>query len=487
MKNSLNLHGTLLGVCVVAALLAACSSGGGSQAGLSVVPGTPLAALQGRYGDDDGPANLYSGGADSPVYIYSGGAQTPAGPELGSIFKRYGGGIPILYCVTGSAYGVEEFTGQIQTTDQPCAAIGKPPTGFGSTSSVPDLVGSDNPLTSAICCTATTPYGKNMAAAYGQPFEFPAVGVPIAFGYGSGGVGTPLSAYIRFSTWTYCAIANGTISNWDDPAITKDNGGKSVTGGQSQPITFFYRSDDAMMTYVFQFDLNAYCKPEGGWRFPYDEPPYQSKNHSANWTYGASLAWKGPGSAGVPNANFIGESGNLGVAAAIQATPYGIGYLAGAYAKNADPPINQAALRNGNDYVSPKTVISLRASLSGLTANSISYGEGPVPTPSASPSLGSSTKWCQLYIAPKKVVEPANSYPIVMLTYVMFYGANKVGFGDKSKLVRYMTGKSGESLSDIELLIARSEYAPVSEAISSAIYNAYTGSAAKKEESCIHR
>ena len=63
---------------------------------------------------------------------------------------------------------------------------------------------------------------------------------------------------------------------------------------------------------------------------PYNAPPYGSPSRSAAWTYGVNSDWPGPGSTNFPNPNFIGESGNPGVLAAIQSTPYGTGYVEGA-------------------------------------------------------------------------------------------------------------------------------------------------------------
>ncbi len=110
--------------------------------------------------------------------------------------------------------------------------------------------------------------GKN----WGEPFEFPTFGGPIVFGYRSKDFGG--NKQIKLSTWTYCAIANGTISNWNDPAITADNGGHSITGGISESITFFFRSDSSGTSYLFTNKLattacNQTCNA------PYNTAPYR--------------------------------------------------------------------------------------------------------------------------------------------------------------------------------------------------------------------
>ena len=152
---------------------------------------------------------------------------------------------------------------------------------------------------------------------------------------------------VKFSTWTYCAIANGVISDWNDAAITADNGGTSLTGGISQPITFYFRSDSSGTSYQYTNHLNTACNVTFG--APYNAPPYGSSSRSAAWSYGVNSTWPGPGSTNFPNAHFIGENGNPGVLAAIQATPYGTGYVEGAYAKSANPPVGQAYLQNGQN------------------------------------------------------------------------------------------------------------------------------------------
>ena len=139
---------------------------------------------------------------------------------------------------------------------------------------------------------------------------------------------------IKLSTWTYCAIANGTISNWNDPAITADNG-TSVTGGTSEPITFYFRSDSAASTQNFTNHLNTACNVT--WKKPYNKSPYQSAGHSAAWTFGVNSKWPGPGSSGDPNPNFIGEP------EAIRAS------LPRFRARRSQPATSLAALRKGRE------------------------------------------------------------------------------------------------------------------------------------------
>ena len=88
---------------------------------------------------------------------------------------------------------------------------------------------------------------------------------------------------MKLSTWTYCAIAKGTVGNWDDPAITADNGGTAVAG--SQPITFYYRSDGSGTTYLFENKLNTAARLQSSLSGQ-DTPNRLSRSgsRSANWT-----------------------------------------------------------------------------------------------------------------------------------------------------------------------------------------------------------
>ena len=115
-------------------------------------------------------------------------------------------------------------------------------------------------------------------------------------------------------------------------------------------------------------------------------------------------------------------NGNPGVLAAIQATPYGTGYVEGAYAKSANPAVGQAYLQNGQN--SKGAISSARRTssrnvnaLKHVTSANITYGEGSDEVP-----LGTSTPWCILYVDPSNFISPpAKTYPIVGISYMLFY------------------------------------------------------------------
>lgn len=76
---------------------------------------------------------------------------------------------------------------------------------------------------------------------------------------------------------------------------------------------------------------------------------------------------------------------------------------------------------------------TLDAAFKNVTASSIVYGEGSDGNP-----LASSTPWCQLYIpATTYVNPPKGAYPIVDVSYLLFYGNNNgVHVSDKEALIK---------------------------------------------------
>ena len=120
-------------------------------------------------------------------------------------------------------------------------------------------IGSDVALSSTECCASGSPYYTNYDINVRPAVRIPdASAVRSSIPYindGTHGLTGLGSGQLKLSTWTYCAIANGTIGYWDDPAITADNGGTAVAG--HQPITFYYRSDGSGTTYLFEYKLNS--------------------------------------------------------------------------------------------------------------------------------------------------------------------------------------------------------------------------------------
>ncbi|HEV3090640.1 MAG TPA: substrate-binding domain-containing protein [Candidatus Cybelea sp.] len=475
---------TLALAALPALLLSACNGSNAGGSSVAPLPNAPNVVSHHGHGrahrNDNGPQDLHSGGATFPAYGYNQGNQ-PVGyyynaqqpPGAGSIFYAVPTTGTVYYCLTGSGAGRHAFEDYMDSSAPPtgpCAPLGATATGFGGRSDPLDFVGSDVAMPSTEYTQYKATREPSSGTNWGEPFEFPTFGGPIVFGYRSKDFGG--NKKVKLSTWTYCAIANGTIGDWNDPAITADNGGHSVTGGNSESITFYFRSDSSGTSYLFTNKLaNTTSGCNQTFNAPYNTAPYGYGSRSAAWTFGVNMVWPGPGSSNDPNARFVGENGNPGVLAAIQSTPFGTGYVEGAWAKSANPPIAQAWLLNGKvngrpEFISPTNQAAVTKALAKVTSANITYGEGSDEQP-----LGTSTPWCILYIDPSKFVSPpGGTYPIVGFSYWLFYGNNNgVHVSDKETLVKYIASAPANKV------VNKLEYAPLSASIHTAITNALNG------------
>ncbi|HEY1429397.1 MAG TPA: substrate-binding domain-containing protein [Candidatus Tumulicola sp.] len=461
------------GACALS--LSACNGGASSSNGVSALP--QAHGILGRAKPyDNGPQDLHAGGADIPAYAYNVGnqpvgnyndAQSP--PGAGSLFYSAPTSGTIYYCQNNSGDGRKVFEGgpgadPVPATG-PCAALGQTATGFGGRQDPLDFAGTATALASTEYATYKEYREPSTGTTWGEPFEFPQIGNEIVFGYTAKNFSIP---QIKLSTWTYCAISNGTISDWNDPAITADNGA-SVTGGNAEPVTFFFRSDSASSTTEFTNHLNVACNTT--WKAPYNKAPYESSGHSAAWTFGANSTWPGPGSSGDPNPNYIGAVGDPGILNGIQANKFATGYVVGGYVKPATPPVAQAILQNGQAgknpiWVDPTDKKAVAGALKKVTAANIDYGEGSDGVP-----LGTTRPECVLYIDPKYFVSPPKrTYPIVGISYLLFYGKNNDSHTqDKIALIEYLESPKSTKV------IKRLEYTPLASSVQKAVVTALNG------------
>lgn len=121
---------------------------------------------------------------------------------------------------------------------------------------------------------------------------------------------------------TMCEIFLGEINKWDDPKLKALNPNLNLP---SKPITVIYRSDGSGTTAIFTHYLSGTCK---------------------KWAdtvgFGTSVKWR----------TGLGGKGNEGVANYVKRTPYSIGYVEFAYAKQNK--LNVAKLKNkAGQVVSP--------------------------------------------------------------------------------------------------------------------------------------
>lgn len=502
---------TFLLIAMSALTLSACNSQSSGASGAGMMPNAPqLVAGYHHTPHDSGPADLHAGGATFPAYAYNLGNQ-PTGcaqvgcsssaannpqapPGTGSLFDAVPTTGTIFYCLTGSGFGRgawENPNGDSITgvTTAACAPIGATATGLGGRVDPPDFVGSDIAMTSTTDYTTYKTDREPVSGTnYGEPFQMPVIGGPIVYGYRqkdfSKVIGTET---ISLSTWTMCAIANGTISDWNDAAITKDNGGKSVTGGVSKTITFYFRSDKSGTSYLFTTHLAGVCKHH--WAAPYNVAPYESNGRDAFWAYGANQLWPGPGCSTAPtncptNANFIGENGNPGVLNATASTRFGMGYLEGAWAASSPVKITQMCQQNGwvgatkghpahALMVCPTDAAAVDAAFKNLSSANIQYGEGSDGNPIATASPG-----CILYIPPSAFTfPPAGTYPIIGVSYLMFYGQNNTHYADLMTMIKFLTNRKPYNTysPNANAIESSLEYVPLASSIQVAAYQAATG------------
>ena len=169
---------------------------------------------------------------------------------------------------------------------------------------------------------------------------------------------------LKLSRTAYSGIFLGTVKNWNDPLIAKDNPGVKLP---NTPINVIVRADSSGTTFVFSQHLSAinadFAKNPGAGNMP-------------NWPTGTRA------------------KGNEGVTASVKTTPGSIGYIEYGYAKSQGMPM--AALQNKSGaFVEPNTA-SGQAALASIQMpeNLIAWAPDP---------------------------EPADAYPIVTYTWILAY------------------------------------------------------------------
>lgn len=150
-------------------------------------------------------------------------------------------------------------------------------------------------------------------------YQFPGVVGAIAIGYNLPGI-----SKVKLSRSAIVAIADGSIEYWDNALIANANKGVKLP---HKKLTFVHRADGSGTTYNFTYFLSKVSKK---WRH----------------TYGAkkSLSW--------PGNHHIGGKTNSGVAALLKQTPYSVGYIDYADAKNNDIAMATVENREGI-YIKP--------------------------------------------------------------------------------------------------------------------------------------
>jgi phosphate transport system substrate-binding protein len=170
-----------------------------------------------------------------------------------------------------------------------------------------DFAGSDKPLSPKVL-------KKNSL------YQFPGVVGAITMGYNLPGIKD-----LKLSRAAVVAIADGSIKYWDNPLIAKANEGVKLP---HEKLTFVHRADGSGTTYNFTYYLSKVSKK---WR-----KAYGAKK---------SLSW--------PGDHHIGGKTNSGVAALLKQTPYSVGYIDYADAKNNGIAMATLENREGN-FIKPE-------------------------------------------------------------------------------------------------------------------------------------
>ncbi len=170
-------------------------------------------------------------------------------------------------------------------------------------------------------------------------------------------------------------IANiflGTITSWNDPAITALNPGITLP---NHAITTVHRSDGSGTTNIFTRYL---CNVSSTW------------NSAVG--FGTQVQW--------PGTNAIGQSGNAAVASTVNQTQYAIGYVELTYALQNG--MNVASVQNpSGNYVAPSLA---------STATAVQSGASVLPSGDQS--------W---YTVSLLNTGDSQAYPIVGFTYLLVY------------------------------------------------------------------
>jgi ABC-type phosphate transport system substrate-binding protein len=188
----------------------------------------------------------------------------------------------------------------------------------------------------------------------------------------------PIGAFnlVSLKTETWCGIYNGDIADWNDAEITADNGGTSITGGASQPITVVYRSDGSGSTFLF---ANAFINQCAATLHPVPAawqtaPGNTSGVSNNNWFINVNKA-------GLLPANFSGQPGNNGIRTHVNATPGAVGYLTTDFMKPVDSGGPRSMnLQTWTTHVNKTTPIFKQPNKASATAVMVS---APVPLTTA--------------------------------------------------------------------------------------------------------
>jgi phosphate transport system substrate-binding protein len=317
-------------------------------------------------------ASLTGAGASFPAPLYQGW------------FAQYNlenPGVEISYQSVGSGAGVEQF---LQGTVD-----------FGA---------SDKPLSEEERATFKSTYGKD-------PIQVPMTAGSVVFAYNLPGVDS-----LELPRTTYCGIANGEITQWNDPAIAQANPNTTLP---DTPISWIHRSDGSGTTYLFTSHLQAACP---------------------NWQGGADKTVEWP--------DGVGAKGNEGIAAQVAQTEGGIGYVEYSYANE-----------------------------NGMTSAAIENKSGKIvaPSPEAASLVFEGTKVPEDFAL--TVADPTNpgAYPIAGMTWLLLYPQYK-----DPNTAQALQGFVSWALNDGDRYAAKLGYIPLPQEVEARVLQTVQQSVATK-------
>jgi phosphate transport system substrate-binding protein len=320
------------------------------------------ALLLSACGADATPTTTVAPTATGATTGTTGGAATATGAPAAPTPTPVQVGNPnagLLINGAGATFPVPIYTKWFQTyiTVDPSVRFNYQPIGSGAgiqqiQNQTVDFGGSDAPLTDA----------QLTAAKGGELYHIPTVAGSVAVIYNLNGA----AKGVKLDGETLAKIFDGTITAWNDPAITGQN--TEMAASLTGDIAVIHRSDGSGTTNIFTDYLSTVSA---------DWKAKVGKGTSVNWPVG------------------LGGRGNAGVAGLVQQTPGGIGYVELAYAKQNKLPY--ALVKNGSgEYIEP-TLASTVAATESLTT---------VPA-DLRVSIVNSSK--------------TGSYPIAGFTYILVY------------------------------------------------------------------
>ena len=266
----------------------------------------------------------------TPTHATASGTATPAPAPTNTAIVVGNPGASLLINGAGATFPVPIYTKWFASyvNIDPTVRFNYQPIGSGAgiqqiQNQTVDFGGSDAPLTDA----------QLKGAKGGELYHIPTVAGSVALIYNLPNVPSGL----KLDGPTLAGIFDGTITSWNDQAITSQN--PDLAANLTGDVLIVHRSDGSGTTNIFTDYLSTVSSQ---WQSSV------GKGTSVNWPVG------------------LGARGNAGVAGQVQQTPGGIGYVELAYA--IQNKLTYAAMKNANgEYIAP-TLDSTVAATKAVTS-----------------------------------------------------------------------------------------------------------------------